>query len=61
MSELIMCALKHNHTTLNVCFSVYERNTLTNIEKRNHILEELTTGDNFHNMKNIHQYFVFVH
>lgn len=32
-----------------------------NIEKKkkNHISEELTTEDHFHNMKNIHQHFVF--
>lgn len=28
-------------------------------KKKNHILEELTTEDHFHNMKNIHQHFVF--
>lgn len=41
-------------------YVVPELNTQVNIEK-SHVLEELTTGDRFHNMKNIHQYFVFVH
>ncbi len=35
--------------------------TLKQVLEKNYILEELTRGDNFHNMKNIHRYFVFVH
>lgn len=35
--------------------------TLEQVLEKNYILEELTRGDNFHNMKNIHRYFVFVH
>lgn len=38
-----------------------KQNTLKQVLEKIYILEELTRGDNFHNMKNIHRYFVFVH
>lgn len=58
---VLMNGLVLRHSYLWQHFELNTDSTLKQVLEKNYILEELTRGDNFHNMKNIHRYFVFVH